>query len=243
MSIHLTQLVWKTELNLLPSEHHVLLCLANFANDKNDLLCCPKISTIAKYCHLSSRQTIRIIKQLSHFKIITKLSPKETANGINSNNYLINEAALKGEIQSIIDDMMSPTMCHGVTCSGDMVSHNNVNDYNQENKKENIKRKEKELLELAKEVINFLRKKTGRNYRYVETTLKPIMMRLKEGISVQQCKQVIARKHMEWGHKPELEKYLRPSTLFSKSNFYDKYLPEIVTADDKKNIIQGIDIE
>jgi uncharacterized phage protein (TIGR02220 family) len=96
------------------------------------------------------------------------------------------------------------------------------------------------LRSTAKLVIDFLRMKTGRNYQYVDTTLKPIMQRLKEGITLDQCKQVIIRKHKEWGNNKEMEKYLRPSTLFNKSNFYDKYLPEIVSNEDKEKIKENI---
>lgn len=251
MSLHLTQLVWKTELNLLPGEHHVLLCLANFANDKNNLLCCPKISTIAQRCHLSTRQTIRIIRQLCDLGIITKISYKDESVETNSNNYLINEAALKGEIPELLGDMMSLPRCHDVTSSGDMVSHNKYKDNNTSNKKENIKRKDEEqpslvpeitspsvLRDTAKRLVSFLRKKTGRNYRTVESTLKPIIQRLKEGATEMQCKQVILRKHRDWGHDSKMERYLRSSTLFNKTNFWDKYLPECVNDFEKENIMK-----
>jgi uncharacterized phage protein (TIGR02220 family) len=250
VSIHLTQLVWKTELNLLPSEHHVLLCLAYFANDKKDLLCCPKISTIAHRCHLSPRQTIRILRQLCEMGIITKISYKDTGIDTNSNNYLINEAALKGEIPEIGSDMLSLPRCQDVTSSGDMVSHNKYIDNNTSNKKENIKRKDGQsdtrepeqspssvLLDTAKRVIDFLKKKTGRKYQYKDTTLKHILQRLKEGATELECKQVIIRKHRDWGHLKDMEKYLRPSTLFRKENFESKYLPECVSEVEKKEIM------
>ena len=231
MSIRLTQLVWKTELNLLPGEHHVLLCLANFANDKNDLLCCPKISTIAKLCHLSTRQTIRIIKQLDQLGIIKKISHKDIHNPSESNTYIINELALKGEITELVDDMMSPTTCHGVTSLGDMVSPNNK-------EIDNINNKYIVQRDTAARIVSFLRKKTGRNYTLTDTTYKLIKERFKEGATEEQFKQIIARKHMEWAHDKKMEKYIRPQTLFTKTNFWDKYKPELVTDEDKEKIMQ-----
>src|SRR5256885_1510036 len=51
----------------------------------------------------------------------------------------------------------------------------------------------------AAEVLGFLNFKTGRNYRLVDTNLDFIVGRLKSGVTVQQCKTVIARKHRQWG--------------------------------------------
>ena len=53
---------------------------------------------------------------------------------------------------------------------------------------------------------------------------------LADGATVQDCKGVIARKVREWAPKPEMAPYLRPLTLFRKSNF-EQYLGERETAD------------
>lgn len=85
--------------------------------------------------------------------------------------------------------------------------------------------------EQAKELLKFLNSLTGRNFRPVATTLKPIICRLKEGVSFQQCKTLIAYMHNQWGEKPEMERYLRPSTLFRPSKFED-YLSQCTILED-----------
>ncbi len=250
MSLKLTELVWKTELNLLPGEHHVLLCLAYFANDKKDLLCCPKISTIAKRCHLSTRQTIRILKHLNDAGIITKISHKDNSTETSSNSYIINEKIINGEEPERSCDMVSHTRCHDVTSLGDMVSPNNDIYNNIRNKVEKKLSTDSEnsapepaflpsLLDTAKAVLSLLRKKTGRRYVECDSNLKPIIALLKKGITEQQCKQVIVRKHRDWGNDSRMEKYLRPVTLFNRTNFYGKYLPECVSEVEKKEIMEG----
>lgn len=78
----------------------------------------------------------------------------------------------------------------------------------------------------AIEVLEFLNTKTGRKYRPVDPTVKPIMARLKT-CTVQDMKTVIARKHREWNANEKMEKYLRPKTLFAAANF-ENYLGECV---------------
>lgn len=227
MSVPLILDLWKLNLPITSSQKLVLHCLAFFTNDDKDGACYPSYYTIAEMCSLSRRQVIKVIEQLCFIGLLTK---EKCEN--NSNRYRIK---LRGS------ELSSLGVVNSVHQGSELSSPNLINDLIINLKEINIK-KEEPWKEQAKEVVNFLRKKTGRNYQYVETTLKPIMMRLKEGVTVQQCKQVIARKHMEWGHKPDMEKYLRPSTIFNKSNFYDKYLPEVVTEEDKKNIVKGVDI-
>lgn len=91
----------------------------------------------------------------------------------------------------------------------------------------------------AIEILEFLNTKTGRKYRGLDGNGKPtanlsiIMDRLKTGVSVQDCKTVIARKHWEWtragqgGNGKDMFEYLRPSTLFRASNF-ETYLGQCV---------------
>ena len=248
MSIRLTQLVWKNKINLMPTEKFVLLFLAHCANDKNNCLCFPSVKTISENCNLSKRHTQRILRTLSELKIIQCVPQLTESNNQKSNIYIINTDVLSSEVG------VTPASWGGdagVMGGVTPMSPYNINDKELDNKETKGKKVESEssaaknhpssvLRSTAKLVIDFLRQKTGRNYRYAETTLKPIIQRLKEGITLEQCKQVIVRKHREWGSNKEMEKYLRPSTLFNKSNFYDKYLPEVVTADEKKNIMQAI---
>jgi len=82
--------------------------------------------------------------------------------------------------------------------------------------------------EIAKELLEFLNKKTGKGFRPVLANLEPISARLKEGFSPQDIKTVIARKCMEWGKDDVMSKYLRPATLFNRSKFA-QYNGECVT--------------
>ena len=77
----------------------------------------------------------------------------------------------------------------------------------------------------AIEVLHFLNAKAHRSYREVDTTLRPIIARLRSGATVANCRGVIARKVREWGPDPKMAKYLRPETLFSATHF-ESYLGE-----------------
>jgi uncharacterized phage protein (TIGR02220 family) len=71
----------------------------------------------------------------------------------------------------------------------------------------------------AKEILSFLNEKTGKNYRPVDATLKPIIARLKDGTSVDDIRAVIAKKCREWLPDEKMAEYLRPKTLFNATNF------------------------
>src|ERR1044072_6151709 len=90
MSIKLLNAVWKTELELTPSEKFVLSFLAYCANDKNDLLCCPSINTISKQCNLSRSHIKRILHSLVNLNIISKINIRTESNSNTSNHYSIN---------------------------------------------------------------------------------------------------------------------------------------------------------
>lgn len=71
----------------------------------------------------------------------------------------------------------------------------------------------------AREVLTFLNEKTGRNYQPVDANLELIVARLKEGATVGDCRAVIAKKCREWKGDSEMDEYLRPKTLFNRTNF------------------------
>ena len=71
----------------------------------------------------------------------------------------------------------------------------------------------------AREVIEFLNTKAGRNFRPTRVNLKFIEDRLREGYTLQDCKQVIAMKVREWSGDPKMDQYLRPATIFNCTNF------------------------
>jgi uncharacterized phage protein (TIGR02220 family) len=86
----------------------------------------------------------------------------------------------------------------------------------------------------AKEVLDFLNEKTGRQYRPVPVNLELIAARLKDGATVQDCRQIIAKKCRDWNNNPDMEQYLRPATLFNRTKFA-QYQGEIVNPAEVKN--------
>ncbi len=82
------------------------------------------------------------------------------------------------------------------------------------------------LRQEAVEVVTFLNGKTDRHYRMTDTTLRPVMARLKEGYSLRECRAVIARKCREWGSDDQMVRYLRPATLFGAEKFA-QYVGEV----------------
>lgn len=78
-------------------------------------------------------------------------------------------------------------------------------------------------LDDARAVLQFLNKVTERQYEPVDSNLKPLAARILE-TSVEEVKRVVARKAEEW-LGTEMDKYLRPATLFNATKFH-QYLAE-----------------
>ena len=70
---------------------------------------------------------------------------------------------------------------------------------------------------------NKLRLKGKRKYRQTKGNLSLITARLREGYSVEDLNSVIDDRYAHWGQDEKMRKYIRPSTLFSKSNFSNYY--------------------
>ena len=81
-------------------------------------------------------------------------------------------------------------------------------------------------LDDAVEVINFLNQKTGRQYRPTSSNLKLVKERMKD-YTLQELKTMVARKCREWKADPQMNKYLRPATLFNATKC-DQYVGECV---------------
>ena len=90
-----------------------------------------------------------------------------------------------------------------------------------EEKKEtkSIVRLKPDLKPQALEVLNFLNSKTGRNYQPKPATLELIAARLREGATVDDLRAVVAKKCREWVGDAKMNEYLRPKTLFNRTNF------------------------
>ena len=78
-----------------------------------------------------------------------------------------------------------------------------------------------------KEIVQYLNDKCGTRYRYqTKGTQEHINARLKEGYTVDDFKTVIDKKFEEW-HGTDMEKFLRPETLFAGK--FESYLNQKIT--------------
>ena len=81
---------------------------------------------------------------------------------------------------------------------------------------------DKSKLTEIKEIVQYLNDKCGTRYRYqTKGTREHINARLKEGYTVDDFKAVIDKKFEEW-HGTDMEKFLRPETLFAGK--FESYL-------------------
>lgn len=74
-------------------------------------------------------------------------------------------------------------------------------------------------------LIKYLNEKTGRAFHNTEANRKLIKARLNDGFTKKDFKLVIDYKSAEWKDNKDMQKYLRPNTLFLPSHF-DDYLNE-----------------
>jgi uncharacterized phage protein (TIGR02220 family) len=88
--------------------------------------------------------------------------------------------------------------------------------------------------EKAIKIIDYLNQKTNRKYGKIDSHIKPISNRLKDGYTEDDCKYVIDVKYQEW-KGTDFEKFLTPTTLFRPSNF-DKYRNQKASIETRKQL-------
>lgn len=87
------------------------------------------------------------------------------------------------------------------------------------------------------EILNFLNFKSGRGFRPTELNFEFIEARLKEPeVTVEGVKKMIERQCLVWIGNPEMEKYLRPETLFNRTKFDSYYAAKDLPASKDKPI-------
>ena len=74
----------------------------------------------------------------------------------------------------------------------------------------------------CREVIDYLNLKTKKHFKYTQNNINKIKTRLNEGFTIEECKIVIDKKTDEWLNNENMNKYLRPETLFG--NKFESYL-------------------
>lgn len=81
--------------------------------------------------------------------------------------------------------------------------------------------------ESCKEIIDYLNQKVGTKFKHTTAeTKKHINGRIDDGYTLDDFKTVIDKKYAEW-YGTEMQQYLRPSTLFSPTNF-ENYLNAVI---------------
>lgn len=88
----------------------------------------------------------------------------------------------------------------------------------------NKKNKQQEENDTCKTIIDYLNFKTKKNYKYTPNNLSKIKARLKENFTIDDFKEVIDKKCMDWLNDKDMNKYLRPETLFG--NKFESYLQQ-----------------
>lgn len=164
-----------------------------------------------------------------------KKADKARENGMKGGRPKKNKELPKQETDSVI--LANPEKT-GSKANQEPITSNQEPDLDMSGKPDPDPPKEKnpknaELKKQATEILGFLNTKTGRNYQPVNGTLGPLMARLREGFTVSQCRQVIAKKTRDWWSNEKMEPYLRPKTLFGRENFAN-YVGELVEVSDEQ---------
>lgn len=121
-----------------------------------------------------------------------------------------------------VDVKSSEIICNQMQADVAVIQSNTIRNPNT-NPNPNINRPdESDLNPQADEVIDYLNMRTGSNYRHSESSRKNIRARLREKFTVQDCKDVIDKKCVEWMNT-DMQQYLNTETLFRPSHF-EKYL-------------------
>lgn len=95
-----------------------------------------------------------------------------------------------------------------------------------------VKTNDPQLRQRAIALLEFLNQKCGKNMKPEPAIIKPIVARLGEGATDDACRQIIVRKHRQWGNDKKRREWLRPKTLFGEENFWN-YHGELVSGDTK----------
>ncbi|QPQ35557.1 conserved phage C-terminal domain-containing protein [Lysinibacillus sp. JNUCC-52] len=83
-----------------------------------------------------------------------------------------------------------------------------------------------EQLDIVHEIITHLNKTAQKNFKATTAATKRLIhARLKDGYTLEHFKCVIDTKAKQWLHNPDMNKYLRPDTLFNATKF-ESYLNE-----------------
>ena len=77
------------------------------------------------------------------------------------------------------------------------------------------------------EILQYLNELAGKRFKPIKSNLTPIAARLKDGYTVQELKEIIQAKTLDWKNNETMNQHLCPTTLFRPSNT-DKYINQII---------------
>ena len=79
----------------------------------------------------------------------------------------------------------------------------------------------------AEQILQYLNELAGKRFKPIKSNLTPIAARLKDGYTVQELKEIVQVKTLEWKNNEVMNAHLCPTTLFRPSNT-DKYINQII---------------
>lgn len=207
--------------NLNHSQRILLIIITKLAQ-KNGV-CFASNSYLANL-HNSSNPTItRAIKSLEEFGYIkTKLIKSDTSNSIIRREIYLTEKGgskmnrgLSEFDDTLYSKMKTPMIKNDEenTISMNIISNNKHSRADEKNDG------------LINQVVNYLNEKTGKDFKTTtKQTVSLINARVRDGYTLDDFKKVIDTKTNQWKSKPDMNKYLRPQTLFG--NKFEAYLQE-----------------
>ena len=83
------------------------------------------------------------------------------------------------------------------------------------------------LADDARQILEFLNEKAHKNFPESDSNVGIVVARLREGFPADKVRQVVAMKVRQWGADEKMREFLRPATLFARSNF-SNYVGELV---------------
>ena len=163
----------------------------------------------------------KALDDLCKKNLIVKIS--EIYNNVVFNKYKINRGMLNFTTSKEILPPSKETLQGGsketLPPSKETLPNNNIDNNNIDNK-ENI-------FNDINEIVDYLNEKTKKHYQNKGATYDIIKARLNDGYTIKDCKYIIDVKASQWLNT-DMEKYLRPETLFNRTKF-ESYLNEQIS--------------
>lgn len=85
-----------------------------------------------------------------------------------------------------------------------------------------------EIHNSAEQILAYLNELAGKRFKPIKSNISPIIARLKDGYTIQELKEIVQVKTLDWKNNEVMNQHLCPTTLFRPSNT-DKYLNYILT--------------